>query len=71
VFAAGLPPSAPARWTRFFASFVQRRVDALIVAAEAFFASYRDRLVALSTRHAIPTVVPVLLQCMSPQLAHL
>ena len=37
-----------------FASLVQLRADALLVAGEPFFDSRRDRLVALSARHSIP-----------------
>jgi putative ABC transport system substrate-binding protein len=38
-----------------FARFVQQRVSALYVAGDAFFNNaWRDRLVALSARHAIP-----------------
>jgi putative ABC transport system substrate-binding protein len=38
-----------------FASLVQLRVGALVVAGEPYFDSQRDRLVGLSARHAIPT----------------
>jgi putative ABC transport system substrate-binding protein len=37
-------------------TLVQQRGDALIVAAEGFFASRRDQLAALVTRHAIPAM---------------
>jgi putative tryptophan/tyrosine transport system substrate-binding protein len=37
-------------------ALVQRRVDALIVAPDAFFDSQRDRIVTVVARHAIPTI---------------
>ena len=37
-------------------TLVQQRVDALIVAPDAFFDSQRDRIVTLVARHAIPTI---------------
>jgi putative ABC transport system substrate-binding protein len=39
-----------------FASLVQQRVDALTFAADAVFNSHRDELIALTTRHAVPTM---------------
>jgi putative tryptophan/tyrosine transport system substrate-binding protein len=39
-----------------FATLVRQRADALIVAAQAFFASRYDQLVALSARHAMPAI---------------
>jgi putative ABC transport system substrate-binding protein len=41
-----------------FATFVQNEVSALIVSTDAFFNNQRQRLVALSARHAIPTIYP-------------
>jgi putative ABC transport system substrate-binding protein len=35
---------------------VERRIDALLVSADAFFISQRDKLVALAARHAIPVI---------------
>jgi ABC-type uncharacterized transport system substrate-binding protein len=35
---------------------VERRIDALLVTADAFFVSQRDKLVALAARHAIPVI---------------
>jgi putative tryptophan/tyrosine transport system substrate-binding protein len=37
-----------------FASFVQRRVNALFVSSDALFAARRDQLAALAARHALP-----------------
>ena len=38
-----------------FASLVQLHVDALIVAADPFLSSRREQLVALASRHAVPS----------------
>ena len=35
---------------------MERRIDALLVTADAFFISQRDKLVALAARHAIPVI---------------
>ena len=39
-----------------FASLAEKRVGALIVGADPFFNSHRDRLVALAKRHSLPTI---------------
>jgi ABC-type uncharacterized transport system substrate-binding protein len=39
-----------------FEAFVQQRVNAVIVGADAFFANRRDQLVGLAARHAIPSI---------------
>jgi putative tryptophan/tyrosine transport system substrate-binding protein len=39
-----------------FASLVQQRADAVIMAAQAFLSGRRDQLVALTQRHALPAV---------------
>lgn len=39
-----------------FATFVQRRVSAIIVSADALYVDRRDQLVALAARHALPAI---------------
>jgi putative ABC transport system substrate-binding protein len=41
-----------------FSTIVERKVDALIVQADPFFTSRRDRLVDLANRHVIPAMYP-------------
>ena len=41
-----------------FATVAKLRADGVVVATEPFFDSRRDRLVALSARHAVPAVYP-------------
>jgi putative ABC transport system substrate-binding protein len=39
-----------------FATLVQHHADALLIGSDPFFTSRRDRLVALSARHKLPTI---------------
>ena len=39
-----------------FATMVQSRIDAVIVAADPFFSSHRDQLIALTARYRIPAI---------------
>jgi putative tryptophan/tyrosine transport system substrate-binding protein len=39
-----------------FTVILERRIDALLVTADPFFISQRDKLVTLATRHAIPVI---------------
>ena len=41
---------------RVFATIAQRRLNALLVTGDPFSFAQRDRLVALTARHAIPTI---------------
>jgi putative tryptophan/tyrosine transport system substrate-binding protein len=42
-----------------FAAMVQHRVGSLIVTPDPFLFSRREQIVALATRHAIPTIYPI------------
>jgi putative ABC transport system substrate-binding protein len=39
-----------------FATLDQRSADALIVAADTFFTTQRDKIIALAARHSIPAI---------------
>ena len=39
-----------------FETFVQQRVNAIVVAADAFFTAQREQFVALAARHALPAI---------------
>jgi len=41
-----------------FASLVQKRIDALLVAPEGLFVNRRAQLLTLAARHALPTIYP-------------
>jgi putative ABC transport system substrate-binding protein len=42
-----------------FTTMVQERIDALLVKPDPFFIDRRKRLVALASRHAVPTIYPI------------
>src|SRR5579863_1260310 len=42
-----------------FATLAQQRAGALLIAGNALFTGQRDRLVALATRYALPTICPL------------
>ena len=48
--------SAEADFDAAFATFVQRRIDGLIVGSDPMFARHGDRLAALAARSAIPSI---------------
>jgi putative ABC transport system substrate-binding protein len=48
--------SAEADFDNAFATFVQRRIDGLVVGSDPAFARYQNRLVALAARSAIPSI---------------
>lgn len=41
-----------------FAAFIERRIDALLVATDPLFVSRRDKIVMLAARYKIPTIYP-------------
>jgi putative tryptophan/tyrosine transport system substrate-binding protein len=45
-----------ADFDRAFATFAQRRLDAVIVTGDPFSFARRDQLVALAARYAVPTI---------------
>jgi putative ABC transport system substrate-binding protein len=49
--------SAESDFDKAFASFVQRRIDGLIVGSDPMFSLRADRLAALAARSAIPSIV--------------
>jgi len=51
-----LKASTDGEFETAFASLVQLRVGALVVAADAFFNSRREALVALAARHVVPAI---------------
>jgi putative ABC transport system substrate-binding protein len=51
-----LKASAEDEFETVFASLVQLHAGALVVAADAFFNSRREQLVALASRHAVPAI---------------
>ena len=51
-----LNAATPSEIDAAFATIVQVRIGALVVAADAFFQNRREQIVALAARHAVPTM---------------
>jgi putative tryptophan/tyrosine transport system substrate-binding protein len=51
-----LNASAESEFPAAFAALVQQRVEALVIGADVLFTTHRQQLVALATRHTIPTI---------------
>jgi putative ABC transport system substrate-binding protein len=48
--------ATPAEIDAAFASFVQHRVDGLVMGGDPFFQVQQDQIIALAARHRIPTI---------------
>jgi putative tryptophan/tyrosine transport system substrate-binding protein len=44
-------------FARVFATLVQQRAEALLICSSPFFHSWREQLVALAERHAVPAAL--------------
>jgi putative ABC transport system substrate-binding protein len=53
-----LKASSQADFDAAFANMTEKRIGALLVAADPFLTANRDQLVLLTTRHAMPTMFP-------------
>jgi putative ABC transport system substrate-binding protein len=51
-----LNASTAAELTTAFATLVEQRAAALVIASDPFFTSQRDQIVALAARHALPAI---------------
>ena len=52
-------PTRTAQIDTGFATLVQQRADALTVAADPFFSTRREQIIALAARHALPVMYPL------------